>query len=86
MRAAKLAAYRETAAFLCACAPAVLELFVRRGLPASLARAVLALCARLEPPFRVVGRVGVRALVHFDCGLRPDAASVWLPVTDPFAQ
>lgn len=86
MRASKLAAYRESATFLRARAPAVVQLLVSRGLPASLARVVLSHCARLDPPFRVVGRVGVRALVHFECGLRPDAASVWLPVTDPFAQ
>ena len=85
MGAARTSAAREREAErarIARCAPAVLQLLASRGVPVAFARRMLRAAA--QQAYTVLRRSGDRALVHFACGLRDDAASIWLPVSDPF--
>jgi hypothetical protein len=89
MRAARSGAEvarTQERARVAAIAPSVVQVLRARGVPVAFARHILALVARPVEAYSVLRRSGDRALVHFECGLRADAASIWLPVTDPFAR
>jgi hypothetical protein len=84
-RADAIATERAAYARIAVCAPAVAQLLRARGVPSSFVRRVLAhMAPSRESVYSVVRFSGTRALVHFECGLRPDASAVWLPATDPF--